>query len=265
MATVTSSDNVVTAVTDDANGGVLVRIRPGAGTVRAIRIDVATGARTPVRSGDPVTIISGEGHAYDHEVIPGRASKYVAEVSGVDSQGATVTLAWRALGSWLRSPLHPSLSTPVRVIHPIDLTEEAATQVLYPDQSRFPWARGGALRAPSGTYTFRTISETEGRAVRDLIRSGGPLHLSAVPESGHDPQWIEVVAMRTTRPGETPGWVLRDFTVSFVEVDRPYHVGAPVLMPSWGWTQAVGPYSTMAGVQAAYGSVWAMMLAGIGA
>lgn len=261
--TSTSSDGVVTAVTDPERAGVLLRVAvAGVWECRIWRTDVSSGERIAVRSGDPALVVEGVAYAYDHEARPGRTYAYSATWVGGESTAATVPLAEVAQTAWLKSARDPSLSRPV-----IPAPYASATMG---DQSSYtpvigaanPYVSVQAHLGRSWTLTVYSFTEVDADAVLALLDSG-PLLWQPDSASSTRSWWMVAGDVQETQIGGVSGgvWIAAAQTRA---VDRPVTTGEPMLMPGWSWADAVAPYSTMTEVSAAYPDMWSLLLAGLG-
>ncbi|GGL27721.1 hypothetical protein H9L10_03510 [Phycicoccus endophyticus] len=268
MAQVVSSDGVVTAVTDEVNASVLLKVTAAiaGGSCTVYRRDVA-GARVPVRSGDPCRLVDGVGVAYDHEAAPGVQYRYTAVIDEVESAAASVMLPWAsACTAIVKDVRDPSLSRVVDLIHPWEESWEDPSLFLSVDEAAPPFVTEKRRAAPTGEFTVQTQGREPLERLGALLRHPGAKLLQAHPSHGVPDRWVHLGGVRQPSSGRASGYGPRDVTVAWAELDRPYHVGAHVRMPRWGWVDATAGYSDLAAVRAAYPrGVWDMMLAGVGA
>lgn len=258
----TSSDGIVTAVTDPANLGVLLRVvKTGGATATVWRVQDGQAAR--VRSGDSVLLINGQGFAYDHEVDPDFPAAYYAVVDGAQSASAVVTLAWpQTCTAWLKNPVTPSDSMRVRVMRGWQAGSGFGGSVVGyasppPGQVAYPWATAGAQYAETGTGTLRVYDKPTYDRLQRMLRAQTPLLLQTSPGYGLEDLWFLPTRVDWNRPGDATGWTRRDAVIGWTQMARPATEGWPLLMPRWSWEQAQvgGPYA----------DVWALLTAGIGA
>lgn len=262
MTTTTSSDGVVTAVTDPANGSVLLRaVKAGEVEATVCRTDVLTGVRSVVRSGAPCVLIGGTGFAYDHEVSPGRDVVYTAVIAGVESAGAAVRVDWAgSVSGWLKSAHAPSVSRAVHVESPPALVRSSRSTILDVPRA-LPWTSWSPPSGRSWGLSLIATSEAEADAHTALLASGAllwqpnPLLSSrswwALPGGTSEQQYGSVLG----------AWLT---SVELIEADRPaLMMDEPLRMPRWSWQEATGGMTT-AQALVAYPTTWDMLLAGIG-
>lgn len=260
--TVTSSDSILTAVTNPSKAGVLLRAvftgtQPPTVTFYRTGPD---GTKVVVRSGDPAPLISGTAFAYDHEARPGVAYSYTVK-GAAESTAAVVTVPWIDRGGWLKSVAQPTRSVRVLLTAPLQITRAAnvaVTSVLgYANPAAAVFPRAGVTR----TMQVRSLSNADRDALWAVLDAGVVRY-----------DEIDALSRRSTYllPGDATeeqagyhdngAWTV---TIDMTEVDRPLTTGAPLLMPGWGWTEATAGFANMTEVQAAYPTMWDMLKAGV--
>lgn len=266
--TVTSSDGVITAVTDGTNVGVLLRALDPEPPYELtfLRTDASTGVVEAVYSGEPSLVVEGVAYAYDHLASPGATYSYsIRRPDGTESSGAVVSLpALSECGTLLKCPAVPSLSRAVDLVSVSDRdypSRVSLTTVLdFSAPYAATWVEGSVVM----DLVIRTTTKQALADLSALVRSGLTLLLQPSEAHGIDETYCVVTSHQITRPGGIPGWSMVDTVIQVVGMDRPAGIGAPLQMPRWSWADAVRPYGTMTEVAAAYPDMWAMLRAGIG-
>lgn len=260
---VTSSDGALTAVTNPAHAGILLRaVLSGTQppTVTFYRTD-PDGTRQVVRSGDPAPLIEGMAFAYDHEARPGVTYSYTV-TGAAESTAAVLSVPWIGRGGWLRSISEPSRSVRVLVARPLEFTRAANVALSPVLGATYPagavWPRAGLTRS--------LVVECLTPADRDALWATldtGVLRYDEYPSLSQRSSYLLPGDASETQIGFDAGgaWTI---TIAMTEMARPATNGAPFLMPGWGWTEAVAGLANMTEVQTAYPNMWAMLLGGAG-
>lgn len=260
--TVTSSDGVLTAVSSPSKSGVLLRAvftgaQPPSVTFYRTGPD---GVKHVVRSGDPAPLVSGTAFAYDHEARPGVAYSYTVKGAS-ESSAVVVTLPWSGRGGWLKSVSEPSKSVRVLVGAPLPPSRASNSVTSRVLGAAAPAAAVWPRSSVESSLEVRSLSPEDRDALWDVLDTGVVRYDEAEALSRRS-LYLLPGDVSEEQVGHHVGgvWTL---SISVTEVDRPATGGAPLLMPGWSWVDATRGMASMAEVQAAYPTVWDMLLAGV--
>lgn len=265
---VSSTSGSLTAVQHNGFPGVLLIVRVvGADQVAVER--KAAGSRAPwvpVRTATPVMLESGVGHAYDAEALPNCAYLYRLVFEGDASTAHQVLVQmepWAgSCEAWLKHLARPDLSRRVRVMVPWEPSRGAYVA------AEDVWGVGAATvegwgtPGQTGSLTLRTEDEDAWRAVEAALRTPGVLLLQCSPDHGVDPLYLVRTGVQHGRPGDLPGWRLREHVASFMERDRPTDFDQPPVVPGWTYVDHADGRS-LDDVARQYGDETALLIAGV--
>lgn len=218
-------------------------------TIRVMRVE-ESGSGTPVRTGDPATLVAGEWTGLDYEAPYGVPVTYrVTLDNGLVATSNAVTLE-PAEQNWLIHPGIPSLSRPVRVSEFRDRVRSTATGVhMVLGRSTPVIITDGVRQAPTFPLTLYTVGLDEEAALLALLADSSPLllqtHRPGYPR--RDYYWISVGEVTQSEPGMygegTDLWTLPCTVVT-----------APTGLQQspWTWRDVVDGYATWGDVLAAY-------------
>lgn len=259
---VVSADRVVTAVPNAAFGGVLLRAVYAGQPPHSVTFwRTGPDGTAVVRSGDPAVVVAGEAHAYDHEARPGVPYGYAVDVSGVRSQSAVLAVGNTSGRSWVKSATDPGASLQVRTVD-IKTPRASQTGLTQVYGSSAAHATIGVREGAEADLLLRTDTDVEAVRMRRTLEQG---LLLWQPREGLGPDmWLAVQSDSEVRRYLDPLEPGRDWQVRAVQTRRPPTSGARLLMPGWGWSEATAPFATVAELKAAYPSMWALLLAGVG-
>lgn len=255
----------LTAVLHDGFPGVLLRvIAPGARSAWIVRQDGE--AEVPVRSGAPLRLSTGHGHAYDAEATPGATYRYAALVDGVEVGAVVVRLPdfspWLDSRAWLKSATDPGLSRLVLAGRPEPISTPGAT-AYSPILGGLSMGRTTGVSARSWRITVIAETEPE-RAALDRLLASGPLLWQPRP-SMESPRisWLGVDGVEWSQIGGHGRWV-HVADVAMTEVSRPATTTTdPLRIPGWGWHQSTSGLANYAAYASAYPTTWDQLKAGI--
>ena len=90
----------------------------------------------------------------------------------------------------------------------------------------------------------------------------GVLLLQCSPDHGVDPLYLVRTGVQHGRPGDLPGWRLREHVASFMEQDRPTDFDQPPMVPGWTYVDHADGRS-LDDVARQYGDETALLIAGV--
>lgn len=262
-----SDDGTLAAVADASFPGVLLRVRRRPTHRMRVERSLPEGAWEPVRSGDPVRLVDGEGWAYDAEAPCGRTVAYRAAPLNFESWSSVAVDAYRLreCEAWLTPLADLTRSVRVRVIHPYEPTADGTSEALtFPGGDRVLLASGqSSLSMLAGRSTLRTEGERPWRALQAALAVPGAKLLRASPEHGIDDLYFGVTGVTHGRPGQRPGWELRDTEVSWLECRRPPTTGAALVIPGWTYSDQVAGVGSLATLAAQHPTWGERLLFGV--
>jgi hypothetical protein len=261
---VTSADGRLTAVVHDGFPGVLLRVRvPGVREASVWRSDGS--AWVPVRSGSPLIVSTGEGHAYDAEVAPGAAVVYALDRSDPVSMVAVrMPAVWpRDSAAWLVSAEHPSLARMIIAGRPL-----RRTRGLQVSRTDLVGALASGRRLGSGSdewsLTVQAWDERERDAIDELLDSGPLLwHPQESMQSPLAHSWLLVESAEWEQVGGQGTWA-HLATLGVTQVARPAVTTTdPLRIPGCGWHESVAGLTDAAAYASAYPTTWDQLKAGV--
>lgn len=145
-----------------------------------------------------------------------------------EAYGATSNpTAMPTLGTWLIHPAKPELSTLVTVAQDDTRTGTMPDEVIRVPGRRSPLIiTTGPRSLDSGTLSFRTYDDRQRKALLEVLSDGSPLLLSSAPHMDL-PRWVHFGDVQRSRRWQYCGDATREWSLPFVEIDRP-----DVVMPT---------------------------------
>lgn len=242
----------ITAVVDSAASSVLVTVTGASGpTAEILRVE-SSGAKTPVRNGDPGTLLGGGWIDHDYEAPLDQPVTYqLAAPSNFNSVQATsmpVTVA-SLDQTWLKHPGRPDLNMPIKVTGWPQRTYGIAQGVFNVVGRKYPVVKSSLRYAPIGDMTVLTETADELDGMRALLSEPSILLLQA--PAGYDVGSVyvavgEVGEERISPAGADP---VRNWTLPLTVVEAP--VGLANAGAGNTWNDVIATYPTWNDVIAA--------------
>lgn len=242
----------ITAVVQPDVTGVIVQVEEATGaTARVVRVDSA-GRKTPVRNGDPATLVGGGWIDHDYEAPLDESVVYqVTAASNTNSVQATsipVTVFSHG-NTWLKHPGRPDLNMIIDVVDYSTRTYGIAQGVFNPIGRAFPIVVSSLRWQPTGDMTVRTETDDERINLRTILREPSILLLQT--PAGYDVGSVYVaVGEVTENRAVAVGWEpARSWTLPLTVVEAP--VGLASAGVGNQWLDVIANYPTWNDVIAA--------------
>jgi len=232
-----SSDGKITAYTDPAYAGILLSADFSSLTTKPVKVRFYRGSIL-VRSGDPAYSPGGLAVAYDHEAPLGEICSWTAVPIFADGTTGTastpVALTTPSMSAdvdcWVKPLADPGLSIGLEVHNDrIEEGDQARLDLTYVPGRAHPVGAFDVRTEAAMSITLRTDTKAEKDALREALKVGTVL-VQLRSTYGIDDFYALPgdAAFRYFLGMFSP---LRDVPVSFVPVDRPPTLDAPLFIP----------------------------------
>lgn len=235
----------ITAVPDPVASSVLVTVTGATGaTITISRVD-SSGGTTPIRNGDPGTLLGGGWIDHDYECPLDEKVHYTA---GSQATSGTITLD-SLDNTWLKHPGRPDLNMVVNVVDIGDRTYTIAQGSFNALGRKYPVVVSSLRYGPTHSAVIRTDTQDECNNLRAILDEPSILLLST--PDGYDVGSIYVAVGDVIEARAVPvGWeTARQFTLPLTQVERP--VGLANAGAGNTWNDVLAAYPTWNAVIAA--------------
>lgn len=231
-----------TALNDAANGRVQLSLNWTAMTSASVTRTDPDGSITPVRSGNPATLVAGVWTDFDYEAPVGVTANYTA----VSNTGATLTASAAVTDTpyatvWLKHPGRPALNMQVAVSAPgiENQVRAARREVLTVVGRARPVVLSLARAGLAGSVTVMVPDVATENTLLLMLADGAPLLLQP-PVAGNLGNIYMAIADVAISPHPALENGYRDYTLPFDQVDPPAGLAGggannsySVLLASW--------------------------------